>query len=866
MNWTAILAKIDNLFASDYYTRNSKKLNFLMLLFVLLFVTYLLSLPYITNKLQYKLGDIASEEVRVPFDIQYVVPSETEKLQEEAAAKQPYVFDRDYAVFKTIIEKLQIEFQTILRSRHEQYEKNSLAIMRSFPMLKDRNLYPTPILKELLSLQDSSLESAAIRLATFIFDNYAIITDKVKDSKQLLKVGAIGETVNTPDKQVEISWDYEHVLYHKNLFLSKQLTKFSDEATALLANSQQSQEDSTVPAQKPIVNEQVIRFVTLRVLTYFYRDPPVSYNEKETLRRQQAAADAVKPVMATLKKGLTILRQGDPIDSDKLRKIEIYNSVQDKSNFKFFLGSFLVQMVLILAVTFYIDRFTEMEREDFQGHFILHTLLFVAILLAFFVSRIELVHNSELYFALFIPSGFLSILVAVFFGPRVAIAITVYFSFFMYFLSAKDSGSLLITFITMMSSIYAGEKMRSRSSFVRGATVNALSVLTVTLGADLWLYEYSSNLYLKGALAVANGFLGVIVALGLMPLYEVIFNIPTRFRLMELSDFDNPLLRKIAAEAPSTYTHSLMMSSLSERAVAKIGGNALLTRVGCMYHDIGKTLNPAFYSENRHLYEDTDLSGTSAVEYASIIIQHVVDGMRMAKQSRLPKKVIDFIPEHHGDSIIRYFYHKALENRSAEKLETVDLETIKDMFRYPGPKPRSKETGVVMLADSVEATSRSISNPTLENLSDMVEKITANKIAEHQLDNCPLTMADLKTVKETFVEVLVSSFHARPKYPTVKRLASLEKAVAKEEQASAQNKVHTVANKTTNKTAATSKKQTSSQAKKRLSSQGKSAETKTQKTNKSKMPKHSTASIKEEKEKAISRTSTTQQHSRKKNT
>lgn len=777
MFWKQMLLKIDNFFASDFYGKNTKRLNYTMIFTTMLMATYLLSIPYLTNRLDYKLGDIANEDVRVPFDIQYVLPSETENLKKQAGAEVKYVFERDYLVFKEIVEILQVEFQVILRS-FSYGDEDFLDVVKGFSFLRNRDLYPITMLRKALSKDmRGQLENSAVRFATYLYDNYGITDKPFKDVRGLAKVGATAVTINTTS-QPEIFWEYDHILFHKDLMHPANIKRFELLAQKILDKS---------------LNEEASSFVVKRVLNAFSEHPSVRYNEIETQNRKNIAVASVKPITATLKKGLTILRQGDPIDKDKLRKIEIYNSVQEKSNFKYWVGSFLIQMLLLLVISFYIDRFTEIEWDDFQSHFILHSILFLGMILAFVLSRVDLIRNSELYFSLYMPAGFLAILTGVFFGQRTSVGLTIYFSFFIYFLTGQDAASLVFTFIVMMSSIYIVDRIGSRSSFVRGALFNSLSAAVVTVAIELWFFEYSSLLHLKVILGITNGFVGMIIAVGILPVYESIFNLPTRFRLMELADFDQPLLRKIAAETPSTYTHSLMMSNLSERAVATIGGDTLLTRVGCMYHDIGKTLNPSFFAENKNLYENSDKlhEDISSVEYASVIIQHVVDGVRMAKEARLPKKVVAFIPEHHGTTLIRYFYHKALENRKAEKLEKKDLDSIKDLFRYPGPKPQSKETAVVMLADSVEAASRTISNPTQENFETMIEKIFQSKMNEQQFDDCPLTMSDLQKVKETFLEVLMSSFHARPKYPTTKKTESLEKA-ANQKETSAKNKTATV--------------------------------------------------------------------------
>ena len=266
----------------------------------------------------------------------------------------------------------------------------------------------------------------------------------------------------------------------------------------------------------------------------------------------------------------------------------------------------------------------------------------------------------------------------------------------------------------------------------------------------------------------------------------MVFNITTKFRLLEYLDHDNYLLRKVATETPATYTHTLMVMALSEKAVRAIKGNVLLTRVGCLYNDIGKTKNPLFFAENKYLDESAEeFKAAGPLKSAKIITNHVVDGIKLAHIHKLPKEIIDFIPEHHGTTTIQYFYHQALEEnklkqKQARKNKSKKV-TIKEVdkkdFQYPGPKPRSRETAIVMIADSLEAAVRSIENPSYEAFSDMIERIIENKLAENQFDECNLTFQDLKIAKEAFIEFLLSATHLRPKYPHMQDTKKLEEEI-----------------------------------------------------------------------------------------
>ncbi|NUQ72350.1 MAG: HDIG domain-containing protein [Polyangiaceae bacterium] len=268
-----------------------------------------------------------------------------------------------------------------------------------------------------------------------------------------------------------------------------------------------------------------------------------------------------------------------------------------------------------------------------------------------------------------------------------------------------------------------------------------------------------------------NGVSTAFIVTGLLPILENVFRINTELSLLELADFNQPLLKKLSLEAPGTHYHSVRVSELAESAVARIGGNSLLTRVGCLYHDIGKTTKPEYFVENdpgagaRH----KSLSPTMS---ALVIKAHVKDGVEMAEYYGLPAEVIDFITQHHGSMLIEYFYKGALEKAEEEGLGTqVDPES----FRYPGPKPQSRETAVAMLADGVEASARTLTDPTPPRLEGLVRHIATQRLNDGQLSECNLTMQEMEIVIESFVRTLTGIYHSRIRYPNQKPDTELER-------------------------------------------------------------------------------------------
>jgi hypothetical protein len=271
-------------------------------------------------------------------------------------------------------------------------------------------------------------------------------------------------------------------------------------------------------------------------------------------------------------------------------------------------------------------------------------------------------------------------------------------------------------------------------------------------------------------MALATGIGGIsagVLAAGAFVTIGVLFGVTTRVQLMELSQLNAPLLRRLQDEAPGTFHHSIIVGNLAERAAYLVGADPLLTRVGCYYHDIGKVLQPGMYIENQ-LGGETPHEEMSPEDSATIIRQHVSGGAELARRERLPARVQAFIPEHHGTRLVAYFYRKAAETNPA-----VDP----DLFQYPGPKPQSKETAIVMLADSTEAMVRSSPDRSAERIGQLVEEVIAERIAEGQLDDSDLTLKDLRTIADSFKSTMRAVYHPRVQYPAPTEMEARRRGV-----------------------------------------------------------------------------------------
>jgi putative nucleotidyltransferase with HDIG domain len=258
-------------------------------------------------------------------------------------------------------------------------------------------------------------------------------------------------------------------------------------------------------------------------------------------------------------------------------------------------------------------------------------------------------------------------------------------------------------------------------------------------------------------IAVMSGMLASAMASMLLPALESLFRITTDIRLLELSNLNAPILRRLSVEAPGTYHHSLMVGTLGEAAAEAIGANPLLVRVAAYYHDLGKMLKPEYFIENQ-LYGMNKHERLSPNMSCLIIASHVKDGLELAKEIGLAERIRDMIPQHHGTRIMTYFYQKAKDSLGPEEVVETD-------FRYPGPKPQSKEAAIMMMADSVEAASRTLTNPTPAQIQGMIDRLADAIVADNQFDECDITLREVRLVKESFFKILSGIYHRRIDYP-----------------------------------------------------------------------------------------------------
>ncbi len=407
----------------------------------------------------------------------------------------------------------------------------------------------------------------------------------------------------------------------------------------------------------------------------------------------------------------------------------------------------IVPMFLSLLVIYFLFLYPFAQE---KGYNLLNlTLLFVIIFVAsYFIIK----NNWSVYY---IPFSLVPMLATLLFNDlRV--------SFFLIVASAVSVSSVAgmhyyLAMLFLISGIVASLLVfgsRRRMAIIRSGFITGLAQMAALLLVDRFMPADPA----KYLILLINGVVSSVLVLGILPFFEYLFRTVTDISLLELADFDQPLLQRMILEAPGTYHHSLIVGNLSEAACQAIGAHALLARIGAYYHDIGKLYKPDYFSENQDVLESKHENLTPTIS-KMVIMNHVKEGEELARKYKLNPRLVDFVAQHHGTSLVYFFYRRALEN--VEEEEKVQEEG----FRYPGPKPATKETAVVLLADSVEAAVRSLRDPTPAKIEELVHKIINNKFIDGQLDSCDLTLKDLEKISAVFVRILSGIYHSRVTYP-----------------------------------------------------------------------------------------------------
>ncbi len=480
--------------------------------------------------------------------------------------------------------------------------------------------------------------------------------------------------------------------------------------------------------------------------------PTIFADEEATALRRDEAAAQIEPLSRSVIEGQLIVRVGETIDAADIELLSQLGLLKQELNQQEIGSRLLVSLLVATIITLYWRQFPSVKRRTQRYLSVLAGL----ILLFALIAKTMVVGVSFLPFLF--PLAALSMLLAVVYDVRLAVIVTVLMAAFVGYISSNAFELGIYTAVGGLLAILTLNDAGRVVSFFRAGLVAALAHMIAVLIFRLPQDIDTTILLQQLGVGLANGVLSAALTLAGFFILGGLFGIITILQLQDLSRLDHPLLKQLLRRAPGTYHHSIMVANLAEQAAEEIGADCTLVRVGAFYHDIGKMVRPPFFTENQEGISPHD--SIDAYTSARIIVNHVTDGMVLAKKYRLPYRLQDFIVEHHGKRLVKGFYHKARSLAGDDEGE-VDAE----QFRYPGPRPRSRESGIVMLADAIEATSSALRPNSVAAIEKLVSAIVDEDLLEGQLDESGLTIGDIQQLRNSFIETLHGRFHVRIKYP-----------------------------------------------------------------------------------------------------
>jgi len=748
----------------SFFTENK----FSILIF--LGLSFAISLTFPTGfsiRYSYQLNDIANEPIIAPFDFGILkTDQKLNKDLDEARNSVPFSFSRNQDFVDNQISAIDTFFIYL----NDIYTAHDLFIS------SQDSLYKYRYEPEFESFQSSFIADSTtyVTLYNEFLNQYQFQIDKTQWDQLLGINESLTEPLNlelfkNQIKQICLNRWAEGIIDEplENIF-SDDISIVQGGELVIAPTKNYNDIESAWKKNREEVNqiydnELDIKSILSYELINEFTKPNILFDKDLTESRQKERLDKVSRFQGTVLANELIVDTNNRITESvllKLKSLQLeserrlgYEKAADK--FREYLGAFFVVSILL----FLLFSFFYIYRNEYFNDSKFLLLIGLLMYLIIFSSWIIVSYQLPVYI---IPIAMFSILLTVLLDTTVSLISSTILILLVSLLIGNDLDFAIIQFFISFIAILSVRKLRKRRQIIATMLTLVFCSLFVFFsvmlfkGIDFLDYNYSTVGYLA-----LSSFLCPILAFGLVPLFESFFGITTDLSLIELLDYDQPLLKKLMEDAPGTHTHSVKVGTLAESCANAIGARALLCRVGSYYHDIGKIKKPEYYAENQ-TGENKHDSITPHMS-AKILKQHVTDGLTLADEYGLPTIVKDFIETHHAKNRMEFFYKKALEN---------DSKVDENEFRYPGPKPTSKETGIVMLAEAIEAQANSLKNPTLEKFETMIDKAIRSRLEDGQLDECPLTMEDLQKIKgrrdgkHGLLPVLSGLYHSRPEYPS----------------------------------------------------------------------------------------------------
>jgi len=504
--------------------------------------------------------------------------------------------------------------------------------------------------------------------------------------------------------------------------------------------------------------------------TVHFLFPNLVYNEELTNEEIEQKINNVSRYSGIVNENERIIAKHERISNEIKLKIDSYkeakgDTVAKEGLFLQFIGKFIHISLLLSLLTVYIMLFRKRIFYD-NNKLILISLIFVFVSFStFLINQIEV--QAPIHFLIFLPAA--SMLFTIIFDSRMGFYCTVILALIAGALRGNDYTFATMNMIAGGLSVYTVRDIKNRSQIFRSFLIILLGYTASIIAFGLERFAPVDSMLVEFAFAGSNALISPVLTYGILIFFEKMFHITTDLTLLELSNYDRPLLKDLARKAPGTFNHSMTMGTMGETAAERIGANPMLARVGAYYHDIGKTITPQNYVENQ-LDNQNVHENLTPEESTQLIVSHVEEGIQLGMDNNLPQEILDFIPMHHGTTVMTYFYERAKKLYGEDKVKITD-------YKYPGPKPNSKEAAIIMLADGCESAVRSIEEPDTEKVENVIDGIFNSRIDDKQLDDSPVTYSDITKMKEAFLSILLGQHHRRIRYP---KQEEMEKGVSEE--------------------------------------------------------------------------------------
>lgn len=667
-----------------------------IIIFILtfIFIFSVLVTSIVTKKYNLKEGDIAKVDIKAPREVRDEVSTAT-RIQ-QAADSVPIQYNKKPEVKTETINKINSFFSKLLQVKDGSgEEKDKLQKLKTNVEISLSDDDYLTLIR--LSKEDlKTVQDFSIKTMADIYDNNNISDNSQKDNQEDIKK--------------------------------------AQESIQLKVNG------SKIPKSLKDISASI---------GYALITPNFFYDKDKTEELKKDAIKKVVPVM--IKKDQIIVKEGEPVAKYQIEILKDLGLLNSNYHFEWYIYICLSILILLIMFLqwFYLYKYHNNVYGDTNKLIMINILNCIAILLARSLAVIS---------PFLIPLACIPMIFTLLVNYKVSLAIS---ALNCVLISRAVEFSPEITILALVNVVIGAvilKKMQQRNDILYSSIYISIMNVILTFSVGFLLSNSVADVTQKALLACIGSILSGILTIGLLPFFESTFDVITTIKLLEISNPNHPLLKRLLMEAPGSYHHSILVGNLAEIAAEEVGGNPVLARVASYYHDVGKIKRPYFFKENQ-LGNDNPHNKITPNLSTLIIISHVKDGVELAKQYKIPKAVRDIIEQHHGTSLVKYFY--VTMKNSSERPEDVKEED----FRYPGPVPETKEGAIIMLADAVEAAVRSISEPTKGKIEEMVNKIIKNRLNEGQLDNCNLTLKDINKIRKSFLKVLTGIYHQRIEYP-----------------------------------------------------------------------------------------------------